>query len=146
MEALIPKWHRELELFCGIKPMLILEGNVLDQYRYPVPGSVGEDQLVSLPRYLQGYFQDQGYDQVVFYSNLLGFMNPYNGGMLTRFAHMTGTTVDQGAIPPSSKGTRPTPPPTLSAGRCASRSAPWPLCWKWPPITSRPPTVWISRM
>ena len=60
MEALIPKWHRELELFCGIKPMLILEGNVLDQYRYPVPGSVGEDQLVSLPRYLQGYFQDQG--------------------------------------------------------------------------------------
>ena len=60
MEALLPKWHRELELFCGIKPMLILEGNVQDQYRYPVPGSVGEDQLVPLPRYLQGLFSGSG--------------------------------------------------------------------------------------
>ena len=33
MEELIPRWHRELELFSGIKPLLILEGNVLDQYR-----------------------------------------------------------------------------------------------------------------
>ena len=32
-EMLIPRWHRELELFSGIKPLLILEGNVLDQYR-----------------------------------------------------------------------------------------------------------------
>lgn len=124
MEALIPKWHRELELFCGIKPMLILEGNVLDQYRYPVPGSVGEDQLVSLPRYLQGYFQDQGYDQVVFYSNLLGFMNPYNGGMLTRFAHMTGTTVDQGAIPAEFKGNKAdTAPNVIRRALCQQERA-----------------------
>ena len=27
---LIPKWHRELELFSGIKSLLILEGNVMD--------------------------------------------------------------------------------------------------------------------
>lgn len=124
MEALIPKWHRELELFCGIKPMLILDGNVLDQYRYPVPGSVGEDQLVSLPRYLQGYFQDQGYDQVVFYSNLLGFMNPYNGGMLTRFAHMTGTTVDQGAIPAEFKGNKAdTAPNVIRRALCQQERA-----------------------
>lgn len=124
MEALIPKWHRELELFCGIKPMLILEGNVLDQYRYPVPGSVGEDQLVSLPRYLQGYFQDQGYDQVVFYSNLLGFMNPYNGGMLTRFAHMTGATVDQGAIPAEFKGNKAdTAPNVIRRALCQQERA-----------------------
>lgn len=124
MEALIPKWHRELELFCGIKPMLILEGNVLDQYRYPVPGSVGEDQLVSLPRYLQGYFQDQGYDQVVFYSNLLGFMNPYDGGMLTRFAHMTGTAVDQGAIPAEFKGNKAdTAPNVIRRALCQQERA-----------------------
>ena len=42
-ESLIPKWHRELELFSGIKPLLILEGNVLDQYRYPLKGSVEQD-------------------------------------------------------------------------------------------------------
>lgn len=104
MEALIPRWHRELELFSAVKPLLILEGNVLDQYRYPTPGIVGEDQLCSLPRYLQGYFQDLGYGQVVFYSNLLGFMNPYDSAMLERFARMTGATVTQGAIPAEFKG------------------------------------------
>ena len=45
-ESLIPKWHRELELFSGIKPLLILEGNVLDQYRYPLKGSVEQDEII----------------------------------------------------------------------------------------------------
>ena len=44
-EVLVPKWHRELELFSGIKPLLILEGNVLDQYRYPLQGSVRRMRL-----------------------------------------------------------------------------------------------------
>ena len=26
MEALIAKWHRELELFSAVKPLIILEG------------------------------------------------------------------------------------------------------------------------
>ena len=38
MAPLISKWHRELELFSAVKPLLILEGNVLDQCRYPVEG------------------------------------------------------------------------------------------------------------
>lgn len=113
MDALIPKWHRELELFSAVKPMLILEGNVLDQYRYPVPGSVGEDQLCPLPRYLQGYFQDLGYDQAVFYSNLLGFINPYDGGMLERFARMTGVEAVRGAIPAEFKGNGANTAPNL---------------------------------
>lgn len=113
MEALIPKWHRELELFSGVKPLLILEGNVLDRFRYPVPGSVGEDQLVSLPRYLQGYFQDLGYGQVVFYSNLAGFINPYAPAMLTRFARMTGAQEVQGAIPAEFKGNQADTAPNL---------------------------------
>ena len=74
MEALIPKWHRELELFSAVKPLLILEGNVTDQYRYPVDGSVKQDEIISLSRYLQAYFTDNGYDQVIFYSNLLPFV------------------------------------------------------------------------
>ena len=48
VEALIPKWHRELELFSSVKPLLILEGNISDKYRYPVAGSVGEDELVPI--------------------------------------------------------------------------------------------------
>ena len=46
MDELISKWHRELELFSGIKPLLILEGNVLDQYRYPVSGSSRQDEII----------------------------------------------------------------------------------------------------
>lgn len=113
MEALLPKWHRELDLFSGVKPLLILEGNVLDRFRYPVPGSVGEDHLVSLPRYLQGYFQDLGYSQVVFYSNLAGFINPYAPAMLTRFARMTGVQERQGAIPAEFKGNHADTAPNL---------------------------------
>ena len=104
MEPLISKWHRELELFSSLKPLLILEGNVLDQYRYPVSGSIPEDELVPLPRYLHGYFTDQGYDEVVFYSNLIGFMNPYQPQMLASFAAGAGVKVENGTVPAEFKG------------------------------------------
>ena len=103
-EILIPKWHRELELFGGIKPLLILEGNVLDQYRYPLQGSVAQDEIIPLSRYLHTYFSDNGYDQVIFYSNLVGFMSPYDPAMLNRFAAMTGATIKDGAIQAEFKG------------------------------------------
>ena len=104
METLIPKWHRELELFSGIKPLLILEGNVLDQYRYPLKGSVEQDEIIPLSRYLHTFFSDNGYDQVVFYSNLVGFMSPYDPSMLNRFAAGTGTSIKDGAIQAEFKG------------------------------------------
>ena len=104
METLIPKWHRELELFSGIKPLLILEGNVLDQYRYPIDGSVRQDEIIPLSRYLHAYFSDNGYDQVVFYSNLVGFMSPYDPSMLTRYAELTGSKIKDGAIQAEFKG------------------------------------------
>ena len=72
---LIPKWHRELDLFSAIKPLLIMEGNITDQYRYPTDGSIRQDEIIPLNKYLHTYFCDQGYDQVVFYSNLRGFRN-----------------------------------------------------------------------
>ena len=104
MEALIPKWHRELELFSAVKPLLILEGNITDQYRYPVDGSVRQDEIISLSRYLQAYFSDVGYDQVIFYSNLLGFVSPFDPSMLERYAALTGTEIKNGAIPSEFKG------------------------------------------
>ncbi|MBR2662421.1 MAG: ATP-dependent Clp protease ATP-binding subunit [Clostridia bacterium] len=104
MEALISKWHRELDLFSGIKPLLIFEGNVLDQYRYPVAGSLRMDEIVPLSRYLHTYFRDEGYDQIVFYSNLVGFVNPYAPEMLTGYAALTGASVNQGAIQAEFKG------------------------------------------
>lgn len=35
MSDYISKWHKELEIFSKIKPLLILEGDVLDSYQYP---------------------------------------------------------------------------------------------------------------
>ncbi len=104
MAPLISKWHRELELFSAVKPLMILEGNVLDQYRYPVTGAIPEDTLVPLPEYLQGFLADSGYEQVVFYSNLVGFMNPGHPEMLNAFAAHNGCQVQHGAIPAEFKG------------------------------------------
>ena len=104
MEALISKWHRELDLFSGIKTLLIFEGNVLDQYRYPVAGSLRQDEIVPLSRYLYTYFKDDGYDQIVFYSNLVGFVNPYAPEMLEGYAALTGTQISRGAIQAEFKG------------------------------------------
>ena len=104
MDELISRWHRELELFSAVKPLLILQGNVLDQYRYPVAGSVPQDELVSLSRYLLAYFSDNGWKNVVFYSNLVGFMNPWKPEMVSRFAALTGAEEKDGVIPAEFKG------------------------------------------
>lgn len=39
MSDYIAKWHRELGIFSRIKPLIIVEGNVLDVYQYPVEGA-----------------------------------------------------------------------------------------------------------
>ena len=113
MAPLISKWHRELELFTAIKPLIVLEGNVLDQYRYPVAGSIPEDTLVPLPEYLQAFLEDNGYEHVVFYSNLVGFMNPYKSQMLSAFAAHNGGTITSGAIQAEFRGNTRTTAPSI---------------------------------
>lgn len=104
VENLIPRWYRELELFRGIKPLLVLEGCVMDQVRVPVTGSVAEDTLLPLSVFLNAYLSDAGYEQVVFYSNLVGLMNPYAPEMLDNFAKTNQAEVVSGAIPAEFKG------------------------------------------
>ncbi len=123
MEELISKWHRELELFSGIKPLLILEGNVLDQYRYPVAGSLRQDEIVPLSRYLYTYFKDEGYDQIVFYSNLVGFISPYEPAMLARYAALTGTEISRGAIQAEFKGNDANTAPNVIRRAMSQRQA-----------------------
>ncbi len=123
MTPLISKWHRELELFSAVKPMIILEGNVLDMCRYPVEGSIAEDSLVPLSEYLNGYLTDNGYGQVVFYSNLVGFMNPYSPDMLVSFARSNGCEVRSGAIPAEFKGNSQQTAPNIIRRAMASTSA-----------------------
>ena len=123
MAPLISKWHRELTLFSAVKPLLVLEGNVADLCRYPVQGSIPEDTLVSLPEYLNGYLTDQGYEQVVFYSNLVGFMNPYAPDMLSSFACAHGCEAASGAIAAELKGNAAATAPNIIRRAMASTAA-----------------------
>ena len=123
MTPLISKWHRELELFSAVKPLIILEGNVADLCRYPVAGSIPEDKLVSLPEYLNGYLSDQGYEHVAFYSNLVGFMNPYAPEKLTSFAKANSCEIKSGAIPAEFKGNTADTAPNVIRRAMASTAA-----------------------
>ena len=68
MKNYIPKWHKELELFTKVKPLIILEGNVLDSYQYPTKdGSIMF--MPQLAQYLSYFFKDAGYQIVAFYDN-----------------------------------------------------------------------------
>lgn len=82
----VPKWHRELELFTQIKPLLILEGNVLDVYQYPVEGSMPKGSILRLPDYLFYHFKDIGYKTIVHYDSVEGFYNTSAPEMLEHFA------------------------------------------------------------
>jgi ATP-dependent Clp protease ATP-binding subunit ClpA len=94
MAEYLSKWHRELDIFCGIKNLLLLEGNVLDSYRYPVEGSMPKGSIVRLPEYLHYYFKDRGYQEILFYDSLQGFTNPFEADDLTRFGERFSLAVD----------------------------------------------------
>lgn len=97
-DTFIPKWHRELELFSQIKPFIILDGNVLDVYQYPVDGSMPRGSIVRLPDYLFYHFKDTGYKTIVFYDNIQGFYNTNAPEMLQHFAADVHAEVSNGTI------------------------------------------------
>ena len=98
MSDYISKWHRELEIFSRIKPMMILEGNVLDSYQYPIDGSTPKGSILRLPEYLHFFFRDMGYKSIVFYDSLRGFYNTCEEGFTEGFASLVGTSASQGFI------------------------------------------------
>ncbi len=71
----ISKWHRELDLFCQLKPLIVLEGNILDVYTWHESG-------VDMPlcMYLHRLFSERGYEIVVKYDGIDGFMPALPGG------------------------------------------------------------------
>ena len=97
----IPKWHRELEIFSRIKPIIILEGNVLDRYVYPVESETGVPAgsiMPSISDYLNTFLADAGYDIVVGYDAIRGFSNigkaAGSNSAISRFAEITGADLD----------------------------------------------------
>ena len=85
MSEYLPKWQRELEVFMKMKSVLILEGNLLDQYRYPHDGDIPAGSVVPLPRYLHSFFADAGYEAIAFYDTIRGFRNPFNSRCMEAF-------------------------------------------------------------
>ena len=82
------KWHNEIALFSQIKPILILEGNVLDTYQYPVT-----NEIFNINQYLYKFYQEMGYQNIVFYDNLDGFYNDLDDENIERFAKIINRPV-----------------------------------------------------
>ena len=106
MSDYIPKWHKELEIFTKIKPLIILEGNVLDSFQYPEEGSTPKGSIVRLSEYLHYFFKDNGYQNIVFYDSMQGFYNNCESGYLDNFAKLSKTTADHGYIRAEFRGSR----------------------------------------
>lgn len=104
MSDYISKWHKELGIFSKIKPLIILEGNVLDSYQYPEEGSTPKGSILRLPEYLHFFFKDMGYQNIVFYDSLRGFYNTCEDGFLDNFAKLAECSADQGYIKADFKG------------------------------------------
>ena len=104
MSDYISKWHKELGIFSKIKPLIVLEGNVLDSYQYPEEGSTPKGSILRLPEYLHFYFKDMGYQNIVFYDSLRGFYNTCEEGYLESFAKLAECGTEQGYIKADFKG------------------------------------------
>lgn len=104
MSQYIPKWHRELDIFHRIKPLLIIEGNVLDVYQYPEEGSAGLGSVLRLTQYLHYYLQDCGYQDIVFFDPLNGISNPCSPESVERFAKLTHSSTSNQSIKTDFRG------------------------------------------
>lgn len=98
MSDFIPKWHRELEIFSKIKPLIIIEGNVLDVYSYPEDGSITKGSILRLTEYLHYFFKDLGYQNIAFYDNMRGFYNSAEDGYIENFGSLINQNVSDGCI------------------------------------------------
>ena len=98
MKKYIPKWHRELDIFYRIKPLIILEGNVLDVYQYPEEGSAGLGSVLRITQYLHYFLHDCGYKNIVFFDSLSGITNNCDTESVDRFAKITHSSTEKETI------------------------------------------------
>ena len=104
MSHFIPKWHRELDIFHRVKPLIIIEGNVLDVYQYPEEGSAGLGSVLRLTQYLHYYFHDCGYQDIVFFDSLNGITNPCEPESVERFGKIAHASLDKQTIKADFRG------------------------------------------
>jgi hypothetical protein len=88
MGDFIPKWQRELDIFDKIKPIIILEGNVLDKYQYSGDENMQSGSILRLTEYLHYYFKNVGYQEIAFYDSIRGFYNNAEENYIYDFAKL----------------------------------------------------------
>ncbi len=110
MSTFIPKWHKELALFSGIKSVLLLEGNIHDSYSYAEEGSLPRGSILKLGEYLHHFYKDRGYQNIIFYNTLDGFQNPIEEGYAERFGKLVGLSNPPKTIASDFKGADATAP------------------------------------
>lgn len=98
MEDFIPKWHKELEIFSKIKPLIIIEGNILDVYSYPKDGNVSKGSILRLTAYMHYFFKDFGYQNIVFFDSMHGFYNNAEEGYVDKFGRLIHQNSSNGCI------------------------------------------------
>lgn len=78
------KWQKDLAVYQDINTTFIVEGNVhdLQPWIYEADGTC---EPVVLSQYLHRYLTEEGYDPVVFYNRIDGFLNPYDPDMVSTF-------------------------------------------------------------
>ena len=104
MSEYIAKWHKELEIFDKIKPFIVLEGNVLDKFQYPIDGSMPKGSIIGLTEYLHYFYKDSGYKNIIFYDSIRGFYNFFEEGYIQEFARLVHGKVDNDSIKADFKG------------------------------------------
>lgn len=109
MSDYIPKWHRELDIFTKIKPIIILEGNILDNYQYPLDSNdINKGSIMRLSQYLHFYFREEGYTNIIFYDSLKGFYNGNDNAYVNNFAKLIDANVENDHISAGFKDQRHT--------------------------------------
>jgi len=80
----VTKWHKELDIFHKVKPILIMEGNVSDQFQYPSDGSISD-----LNGYLVSYLMERGYQNIISYDSIHGFSTQLGTDALENFKRIS---------------------------------------------------------
>lgn len=104
MGDFIPKWQKELDIFDKIKPIVILEGNVLDKYQYPGDEGMQQGSILRLTEYLHYHFKNEGYQNIVFYDSIRGFYNNCKEEYIQSFAQLVKANVSDECIAADFRG------------------------------------------
>lgn len=93
MSLMLPKWHKDLEIYENIKTAFIVEGNVHDLQAW-VYTEEDACEHVTLNEYLYRYLDGEGYDIIVFYNKIDGFFNDFSKTGIKKFYNAAKITAE----------------------------------------------------